>query len=221
MSLTDAAAGPHHGQPILAAGKPLQKAAAAMIMVHGRGASAADILGLAQYVGMAGLAYLAPQAAQHTWYPYSFLAPLDQNEPDLSAALARLGNVLGQVQAAGIPAGRTIWLGFSQGGCLASEFVARNTRRYGGLIVFSGGLIGPPGTARDYQGSLDGMPVFIGCSDVDPHIPVERVHETAATLEKLGAQVTKQIYPGMGHTIIQAEIDQARAIIQAVVGEEE
>lgn len=208
--------GPHQGQRVLAAGVPLPDARAAMILVHGRGASAESILELAAFLPHPAMAYLAPQAQGNTWYPYSFLAPMSQNQPGLDSGLQVLGDLVVQVEAAGIPAERIILAGFSQGACLASEFVARNARRYGGLLVFSGGVIGPTGTPRDYAGSLDGTPVFIGCSDVDFHIPLERVHETAATLAALGAHVDKQIYPGMGHTIIQDEIDRANQIVTAV-----
>jgi predicted esterase len=215
--LTNPAPGPHQGQPILTAGAALEQARAALILIHGRGASAADILGLADHIGAAGLAYLAPQAAQHTWYPHSFLSPLEQNEPHLASALATLAALLDRVGAAGIPPEKVVICGFSQGACLSSEFVARQARRYGGLIAFSGGLIGPPGTPRDYSGALEATPVFIGCSDIDFHIPLERVHETSTTLRQLGASVTEKIYPGLGHTIIQDELDQARQIVAELV----
>ena len=205
--------GPHQGQPLLQQGKPLHEAQAAMILVHGRGATAQSILELAAVLPHPEMAYLAPQAAGNTWYPYSFLAPMPQNQPGLDSGLQAVAEAVAKVEAAGVPAEKIIIGGFSQGACLASEFVARNAKRYGGLLVFSGGLIGPPGTPRDYAGSLDGTPVFIGCSDVDFHIPVERVEETAVTLHNLGASVNKKIYPNMGHTIIQDEIDQAQKII--------
>lgn len=219
MNKEQRTAGPHQGQKILAAGKPLTEAGAAMILVHGRGASAYDILGLGQELGGDRMALLAPQAANNTWYPYSFLAPMANNEPHLSSALQTLAGLVAEVEAAGIATPNIILAGFSQGACLACEFVARNARRYGGLLAFSGGLIGPPGTPRDYEGSLDGTPVFIGCSDVDAHIPVDRVHETAETLAALGAQVNEKIYPGMAHTIIQDELDQARKIVDSVLEE--
>lgn len=204
---------PHQGLPLAAAGKPLAEARGAVILIHGRGASAESILELAAYLPQPDLAWLAPQAADSTWYPYSFLAPLEKNEPYLSSALARVTEVVALAEAAGLPPERIFLGGFSQGACLASEFVARNARRYGGLIAFSGGLIGPDGTPRDYAGSLSGMPVFIGCSDVDPHIPVGRVHETAAVLARLGATVDSRIYPRMGHTINQDEMDAAAALL--------
>ena len=204
---------PHQGLPLAAAGKPLAEARGAVILIHGRGASAESILELAAYLPQPDLAWLAPQAADSTWYPSSFLAPLEKNEPYLSSALARVTEVVALAEAAGLPPERIFLGGFSQGACLASEFVARNARRYGGLIAFSGGLIGPDGTPRDYAGSLSGMPVFIGCSDVDPHIPVGRVRETAAVLARLGATVDSRIYPRMGHTINQDEMDAAAALL--------
>ena len=209
--------GPHQGQPLLTAGQSLDEARAAMILVHGRGATAQSILELGAIIAHPDLAYLAPQAGGNTWYPYSFLAPISQNEPGITSGLQAVAEPVTAIEAAGIPAEKIIVGGFSQGACLASEFVARHARRYGGLLVFSGGLIGPPGTPRQYEGTLGGMPVFIGCSDVDPHIPIERVTETADTLAKLGASVTKKIYPNMGHTIIQNEIDQAMQVVQRVV----
>jgi predicted esterase len=199
-----------------AAGKPLDEAQAVMILIHGRGASAASILRLAEELYHPGFAYLAPQAPDRSWYPLPFLAPLEQNEPALSAALDTVGAVLDQVIDAGIPAENVILAGFSQGACLSAEFLARRAQRLGGLIVFSGGLIGPPGTPRDYTGSLAGTPVLIGCGDTDPHIPGERVDETAAVLTALGGVVDKHIYPGMGHMINADEIEQARSIVEAV-----
>jgi predicted esterase len=205
--------GPHQSQPIAAAGRPLAEATAAMVMVHGRGATAESILTLAEEFGRPDLAYLAPQAAGFTWYPYSFLAPFDQNEPGLSSGLARIGEVLGRLAATGIAPERTVLLGFSQGACLALEFSARNARRYGGLVALSGGLIGPPGTPRAYPGSLAGTPVFLGCSDRDPHIPLARVEESAGIFEELDGEVTKRIYPVMGHTVNADEIEHVRRIL--------
>lgn len=217
MAEQTAVNGPHQGQKVYTAGKELAAAGAAMILVHGRGATAPSILDLAPALHHEALAYLAPQAAGNTWYPYSFLNPIEQNEPGLSSGLQVLADLLAQLEAAGIPAEKVIIGGFSQGACLASEFVARNARRYGGLLAFSGGLIGPPGTPRQYAGSLAGTPVFLGCSPTDVHIPAERVDETAAVLAQMDAAVTKRLYPNMGHTIIQAEIDQARQIVRAVM----
>jgi predicted esterase len=209
---------PHQDQPVSIAGQPLDQAKAAMLLIHGRGATAASILALANDLYHADVAYLAPQAAGNSWYPLPFLAPIKQNEPGLSSGLAAIADTLARIAAAGIGPERVIIGGFSQGACLASEFVARNAQRYGGLLVFSGGLIGPPGTPREYPGSLDGTPVFIGCGDPDAHIPLERVRETAATFRALGGDVTERIYPNMGHTVIQDEIDHARRMVDAVTG---
>jgi phospholipase/carboxylesterase len=192
---------------VLAAGAPLDRARAAAIMLHGRGGSAEDILSLGAEFGFDDIAYLAPQAANHSWYPYSFLAPLAQNEPHLSHALAAVGSTLDHVARAGLAAERVALIGFSQGGCLALEYVARNARRYGAVAGLSAGLIGPPGTPRAYPGSLAGTPAFLGCSDVDGHIPLARVHESRDVLGELGANVTERIYPGMGHTINADEIE--------------
>ena len=210
--------GPHQGRPVLATGAPLEKARAAMIMVHGRGASASSILTLASELRHPEFAYLAPDAAGNTWYPYSFLSPIEMNEPGISSGLQALADLLATVEAAGIPPERTMLLGFSQGACLALEFVARNARRHGGVVGLSGGLIGPEGTPRDYAGSLDGTPVFLGCSDVDGHIPKERVELTAEVLRSLGGDVTMRLYPGMGHTVNEDEIDSVRGMMDLVGG---
>jgi predicted esterase len=207
----------HQDQPVLEAGKPLTSAEAAMIMLHGRGATAASILQMADVLDQSGFAYLAPQAQGNTWYPYSFLAPLADNEPGLSSALAVLSGLFERLEEAGISTDRIVLLGFSQGACLATEFAARNARRYGGVCGLSGGLIGPPGTPRDYPGDLNGTPVFLGCSDIDPHIPLERVDESAAVLRQLGGEVTKRIYPGMGHTVNADEIGAVRGIMETIV----
>lgn len=208
----------HEGQPVRTSGVPLKQAKAAMILLHGRGASAASILTLAdELAGPPGFAYVAPQAAGHTWYPQSFLTPLEQNEPWLSSALDVVGGVLERLERDGPAAEQTILLGFSQGACLALEFAARNARRYGGVIAFSGGLIGPDAAPRDYEGTLGGTPVFLGCSDVDAHIPEARVHASADVLEQLGGDVTKRIYPGMGHTVNPDEIAWARSLMAGII----
>jgi phospholipase/carboxylesterase len=191
---------------IIAAGAPLARARAAAVLVHGRGASAEDIVTLGDEFGQDDIAYLAPQAPNGTWYPYSFLAPLSQNEPHLTQALATVGAVLERLAREGFAAERVALIGFSQGGCLALEYVARNARRYGAVAGLSAGLIGPPGMPRAYQGSLDATPVFLGCSDIDGHVPLARVHESRDVLRDLGAAVTERIYPGMGHTINADEI---------------
>ena len=209
--------GPHQGQPVLAAGEPLNSARAALLLVHGRGATAESILTLAPELAQPGFAYLAPQAAGNTWYPYGFMSPLASNEPYLTSALAKLAAVIESIQAAGIPPERTILLGFSQGACLATEFAARNARRYGGIVGLSGGLIGPDGTPRDYAGSLGGTPVFLGCSDVDFHIPAARVDHSAEVLRRLGGDVTERLYPGMDHTVNQDEIEFVREMMAALI----
>ncbi len=211
------AGSPHQGQPVLAAGKPLDEAKAALILVHGRGATAESILTLANELHHPDFVYLAPQAAGNTWYPYSFLAPMNQNEPGITSGIAAVGELVESLVAGGIPHERIMIGGFSQGACLALEFTARNARRYGGILGFSGGLIGPDGTPRDYDGDFDGTPVFLGCSDVDFHIPKERVKETADVLGQLGADVTMRLYPGMGHTINDDEIIQGRDMMKGVI----
>ena len=208
---------PHRGQPIRTAGESLDRAHAAMLMVHGRGARAEDILALAEEFAQPDFAYLAPQAAENTWYPNRFIAPIAMNEPWLSSALEFLGDVLKQIMAAGIPRERTILLGFSQGACLTLEFAARNATRYGGVVGLSGALIGPDDTPRDYEGSLAGTPVFLGCSDVDFHVPKERVDQTAEVMRKLGGDVTVRFYPNMGHTINRDEIDFVREMMERVL----
>ena len=208
---------PHHGRQVLTAGAVLSQARAAMVLLHGRGGSAADILSLVEYLDQPGFAYVAPEASGNTWYPHSFLAPLASNEPYLSSALAVVDGVLGDLGAAELPPERTILLGFSQGACLALEYAARHARRYGGVVGLSGGLIGPDGTPRDYPGSLAGTPVFLGCSDIDPHIPKARVDLTAEVLRRLGGDVTERIYPGMGHTINEDEIAVVREIMAGLL----
>jgi predicted esterase len=171
------------------------------------------MLSLAGELTHPGFAFLAPQAADNTWYPLGFLAPIERNEPYLSAALETLAALLERLDEAGIPAEHTILLGFSQGACLVLEFAARHAQRYAGVVGLSGGLIGPDGTSRDYEGSLAETPVFLGCSDVDPHIPRERVVESGQILEHLGGKVTVRLYPDMGHTVNQEELDHVRSIM--------
>jgi predicted esterase len=214
----DAQDDPHAGQPVVATGTPLGEARVAMVMVHGRGASAQSILTLAPALAMEDVAYLAPQAAGGTWYPYGFMSPIERNEPGIGSGLRTIARVLDAIEGAGIPAERTLVLGFSQGACLANEYVARHARRYGGLAVLSGGLIGPDGTPRDYAGSLGGTPVFLGCSDVDGHIPAARVRESADVLRRLGGEVDMRLYPGMGHLVNEDEIEAVRALLGATLG---
>lgn len=208
--------GPHAGQPLLRAGPSVGDAGKAVIAIHGRGASAADIIGIGRAIDLPDVSWLAPGASSHTWYPYSFLMPVEQNQPFLDSALSVVGGLLQHLEDSGIPAEQVVLLGFSQGACLVSEFVARYPRRYGGLVVFSGGLIGAAIDPGDYGGSLEGTPVFGGCSDIDPHIPLERFEVTGRVLEDLGATVDFRVYPGMGHTISIEELSAARDLIAGV-----
>jgi predicted esterase len=185
-----------------------------MILLHGRGASAQDILELAPALRAPTMSFLAPQAAGHTWYPQSFLSPIESNEPGLSSALALLAAIESRVSEAGIPPEALFLLGFSQGACLVLEYAARNARRFGGVFGLSGGLIGPEGTRRDYRGDMDGTPIFLGCSDVDPHIPKERVLLSAEVFGRLGASVTTRLYANMGHAVNDDEIDAVRSMIR-------
>jgi predicted esterase len=177
-------------------------------------------LTVADELAQPGFTYLAPQAAGNTWYPNSFLAPISSNEPSLSSGLAVIGEVLARISQAGIPSERTMLLGFSQGACLTLEFLARHARQYGGVAGLSGGLIGPDGTPRDYAGLLAGTPIFLGCSDVDPHIPKKRVQHTAEVLRRLGGDVTARLYPNMGHEINQDEMDFVRGMMTRLVRNE-
>lgn len=201
---------------VLTGGAPLKTARAAAILVHGRGASAQDILSLGAEFDQDDIAYLAPQAPNGTWYPYSFLAPLAQNEPHLSNALGAVGAAFAHLAREGFAPERVALIGFSQGGCLGLEYVARNAKRYGAVAGLSAGLIGPPGTPRAYPGSLAGTPVFLGCSDVDGHVPLARVHESRDVFGVLGAAVTERIYPGMGHTVNADEIAHVRKLLAGI-----
>jgi predicted esterase len=207
-------------------GARLEEARVAMLMVHGRGARAQNILSLVPSIDLPEVAYVAPEAPGGTWYPNSFLAPLSSNQPWLGTALSVLGDSIGMIQAAGIPARRTVLLGFSQGACLALEFSARNPTLYGGVVGLSGGLIGTadvPGAEMpndkefEYSGSLEGTPVFLGCSDRDAHIPLERVQKSTAVLRALGGQTTERIYPGMGHIINDDEIGFVRELLRLLL----
>ena len=206
----------HQGQPILTAGMPLNEARAALIMIHGRGATADSILSLTNEFDVYGFAYLAPQAVNNTWYPFRFLEPIERNEPWLSSALQIVDDLVAHGIAAGIPAEHIMLLGFSQGACLTLEYAARHAQRYGGVIGLSGGLIGPDQTPRNYDGSFGGTPIFIGCSDVDFHIPLDRVHEAARVLSQLDGDVTTRIYPNLDHTINQDEIDHVDELMLAI-----
>lgn len=206
---------PHGGQPVRRDGKSLDEAGRAIVLLHGRGASATDILSLGRALtaGRSDIVLLAPQAAGNTWYPESFMAPVQRNEPWLSSALGFLGRILDEVSAAGVPRERTIVAGFSQGACLASEYVARHPTRYGALLAFTGGLIGPPLTHFPHEGDLDETPVYLSAGDTDPHIPWRRVEATREVLERMRARVTMRRWPGRPHTILPEEIDEARELI--------
>jgi len=209
-------ANPHRGQPVVTAGEPLNDRGPVMIMIHGRNAAPANILSLAPRLDRAGVSYLAPAAANGTWYPYSFLSEREQNEPGLTSGLNVVDELVQLVAARGVAKRRILLLGFSQGACLTAEFAASHADRYGGVILFSGGLIGPPGTAWNYNGSFDGTPIFLGCSDIDSHVPKARVDESAAVFARMGAAVTKRIYPGMGHLVNDDEIAFAQGIMDVV-----
>ena len=198
---------PHAGQPVLRQGPAVADARLAVILVHGRNGSPQSMLDLAAQLPFDDVAYLAPAAAGKTWYPLSFLAPIEQNEPGITSGLGMLARLVQELASQGVPTSRVALMGFSQGGCLALEFAARHARRYAAIVGLSGGLIGPPGTPRDYSGSFEQTPVFLGCSDVDSHIPLARVHETAEVLRRMSAVVDERIYPQMGHTVTPEELD--------------
>jgi len=205
--------GPHQGKPVSKAGASPEEADVAMILVHGRGASADSMLLFADEFDRSNIHYRAIQADRHTWYPNSFLAPREQNQPGISSGLQAIYDELKTLNESGIATKKIMLLGFSQGACLSSEFAARHPQRFGGLAILSGGLIGPEVSLDNYSGSFEGTPFFMGCSDYDPHIPQERVHDTAKILEALGADVTKKIYPGMGHTVNEDEIGHVRQML--------
>lgn len=217
MTTSDKFQGPHQGQPVIFAGEDLKRAKVAMVMVHGRGASANDILTLVPELNQPGFAHVAPQASGNSWYPHSFLAPMSRNEPGLSSGLQTIADLLEQLKDEGFPPERVMLLGFSQGGCLTLEFAARNAQRYGGVIGLSAGLIGPDGIPRDYSGSMNGTPIFLGCDDHDLHIPENRVHETTAVFRKLDGEVTERLYSNMGHTVNRDEINFVRGMMKELI----
>jgi phospholipase/carboxylesterase len=204
---------PHRDQPVRTLGAPLAQAAAAIVLLHGRGASAEDILGLAAEMYDERIAYLAPQAAGHQWYPYSFLAPIAENEPWLSSALAKVAALVKLAVDGGVPLERIFVCGFSQGACLSTEFIARNPARYGGLVAFTGGLVGPPDADLHHAGNLAGMPALFSSGDPDPHVPWSRVLASAKEFTAMGAEVETQRYPGRPHTVLPQEIKAARELI--------
>jgi len=209
---------PHAGQPIRTAGASPDDAEAAVVLVHGRGARADGMLQFAREFGREGVRYVAPQAQRGTWYPNRFLAPIERNQPHLDSALDHLGRAVEEARSGGIPDGKIVLVGFSQGACLVSEFVARDPTRYGGLVLLSGGLIGEEGTKFDHQGDVDGMAFFLGVSDDDPHIPMSRAEETVAVFERLGADVRFDRYSGRGHGIFEEEIEYLDELLVSVVG---
>ena len=199
---------------MLAWGKPLGRAPVVVIMIHGRGAGPENILELAPALGRPDATYLAPQAANNTWYPYSFMTEVAKNEPFLSSALSVLGSLVSEIEGAGIRRDHIVMMGFSQGACLTTEFAIRNASRFGGFVAFSGGAIGPAGTTWNETPRFDGAPFFFGCSDIDPHIPEARVRESAEVCARMGADVTTRIYPGMGHVVSDDEIAHAQAMLE-------
>ena len=214
---TESTIDPHSNHPLLTAGPRPEDAAATLILIHGRGASAQSILPLHRALHVDRLAALAPQAAGATWYPLSFLAPIESNQPHVDSALRRIDTIVTDLLARGVPSEKIAILGFSQGACLATEYVTRHPRRYGAVMGLTGGLIGPAGTPRDYQGTLAGTPVFLGAGDPDPHVPFARVQETEAALTKMGAIVEMRRYPGMPHTINEDELDACRQLLTPLV----
>jgi phospholipase/carboxylesterase len=202
-----------HQKKIISGGKKIAEARKALIMIHGRGASAEDILGLGDELNVPDFTLLAPQASNYTWYPYSFLAPVKQNEPWLSSALGLLGELVLDINKAGINDENIYFAGFSQGACLTLEYVTRNARRWGGVCAFTGGLIGDRVYNENYSGDFEGTPVFIGSSDPDPHVPVERVHASAHIITAMNANVVEKVYANMGHTISRDEIINANKLM--------
>jgi len=210
---------PHAGQPLATAGAPLGQSPVAMILVHGRNAAPANILSFVPAFGRPDITYLAPAAAGGTWYPLSFMAEKEKNEPGISSGLWVLDQLVQYVVRSGVGKDRIVLLGFSQGACLTSEFAASHADRYGGIVLYSGGLIGPPGTTWDCPGSFGGTPVFLGCSDVDAHVPKTRVDESAAVFQRMGATVTEKIYPGMGHLVNEEEVAFTRTLLDDISGD--
>ena len=202
-----------HTQNIFTAGKPIAQATAAMILLHGRGGSADDILSLANYLEVKDMALFAPQAEQHSWYPYGFMSPVSRNQPALDSALSVIDELVNSIVAGGITPEHLYFAGFSQGACLTLEYTARHAARYGGIIAFTGGLIGEQLETGNYKGNFAQTPVLITTGDPDPHVPVSRVKESAAIIEKLNAHVTTQIYKGRPHTVTAEEIALANRLI--------
>ena len=202
-----------HKKNIQTAGKPLKEADKALILIHGRGADARDILGLASQLNLSEYALLAPEATNNSWYPYSFLAEPEQNEPWLSSALDLIKEMVDEVMKQGITSENIYLLGFSQGACLALEFAARHAQKMGGIVALTGGLIGDKIYQENYTGDFNGTPIFLGTGNPDPHVPIERVKESANILEKMNAEVHLKVYEGRPHTVSQDEIDVANQLI--------
>ena len=202
-----------HTKKIITAGKPLKDANKALIMIHGRGSSAEDILSLSAYLNVKEYALIAPQATNNTWYPFSFLMPPAQNEPWLSSALSVLNEVVTDLNNVNISTEHIYFVGFSQGACLMLEFVTRNAKKYGGVVAFTGGLIGDKIYRENYKGDFENTPVFIGSSDPDPHVPVERVNESTDVMKSMHANVITKVYKHMGHTINEDEIQNANSLV--------
>ena len=209
---------PHRDQPILQGGAPLADAAAVLVLLHGRGGSAQEMLALARDLGgsAAKLAWLVPEAAGRQWYPYSLLDKVERNRPHLNSGLTLLARILDKAAAAHVAPERVALFGFSQGASVALEFAARNARRYGAIVALSGALLGPEGTPRDYPGSLAETPVFLGSGDQDPHLPKRRVEETAAVFERLGARVSRRVYPGLAHAMNDDETAVTRGMLETM-----
>jgi predicted esterase len=207
---------PHAHLPVEIAGAPLGDGRGVAILLHGRGAGPHNILELVPQFGLPSFTYLAPTAADHTWYPFSFMHPIEQNEPKLTSALGRIDSLIDEALGAGIGADRIVLIGFSQGACLAGEYAVRHPKRYGGIAMLSGGLIGPPGTAWPDSGDFSSTPVFLGCSDRDPHIPLGRVNESTAVFRRMNAQATERIFPGLGHLVNAEEVAEVRNILDAI-----
>jgi len=207
---------PHADQPVLSRGRPLGQGRATVIAVHGRNAGPANILELESPLHHPDVTWLAPAAAGGTWYPFSFMADTEENEPGITSGLAAIDRVVAEVVAKGIPRERIVLLGFSQGACLAGTWAVRHAGRFGGVLLYSGGLIGPPGTTWNLPGMFGGTPVFLGCSDVDAHVPLERVRESAEVFRRMGALVTERISPGMGHQINEEELAFGRELLDRV-----
>lgn len=202
-----------HKKNIVTAGKALDKATRVLIMLHGRGANAEDILSLSSHLNVKDYALLALEATNNSWYPFSFLMPPEQNEPWLSSALSLLKDIVSELNNKGITSENIYFMGFSQGACLTLEYVARNATKYGGVAAFTGGLIGDKIYSDNYKGNFDGTPVFIGTGDPDPHVPVKRVYDTANILKNMNAIVTEKIYSNLGHTINADEIENVNNLV--------